>query len=62
MAPVRESLNGWIKFEYPAIRDGKEVTGVKLKFEKGKVVGFSADKNEDFLKDMLNAIYKRFDV
>lgn len=53
MAPVRESLKGWIKFEYPAIRDGKEVTDVELKFEKGKVVESKASKNEDFLKQML---------
>jgi aminopeptidase len=53
MAPVRESLNGWIKFEYPAIRNGKEVTGVAVKFEKGKAVEIKASKNEDFLKEML---------
>jgi aminopeptidase len=53
MAPIRESLNGWIKFEYPAIRDGKEVTGIYLKFEKGKVIEAKASKNEDFLKEML---------
>ena len=53
MAPVRESMNGWIKFEYPAIRGGREVTGVELKFEKGKVVEATASKNEDFLKEML---------
>jgi len=53
MAPVRESLEGWIKFEYPAIRDGKEVTDIKLVFKNGKVVEFSASKNEDFLKKML---------
>lgn len=54
MAPVRESLNGWIKFEYPAIRDGKEVTDVFLKFKDGKVVEAKASKNEDFLIAMLN--------
>jgi aminopeptidase len=54
MAPVRESLNGWIKFEYPAIRSGKEVTDVELKFENGKVIEAHATKNEDFLKEMLN--------
>jgi aminopeptidase len=54
MAPVRESLNGWIRFEYPAIRNGKAVTGISLKFENGKVVEAKADKNEDFLKTMLN--------
>ena len=53
MAPVRESMNGWIKFEYPAIRNGKEVTGIELKFENGKVVEAKANKNEDFLKEML---------
>jgi aminopeptidase len=53
MAPLRESLNGWVKFEYPAIESGKEVSGIYLKFEKGKVVESKADKNEDFLKEML---------
>jgi len=53
MAPKRESLNGWIHFEYPAIRGGKEVTDVKLKFENGKVIEASASKNQDFLPEML---------
>ena len=53
MAPVRESLEGWIKFDYPSIRDGKEVTDIKLVFKDGKVSEFSASKNEDFLKKML---------
>ena len=54
MAPLRESVNGWIKFEYPAIREGKEVTGILLKFEDGKVIEANATKNEEFLKTMLN--------
>ena len=53
MAPIRESLNGWIKFDYPAIRNGKEVTDIYLKFENGKVIESKASKNEDFLKQML---------
>lgn len=53
MAPVRESLQGWIKFDYPSIRDGKEVTDIKLVFKDGKVSEFSASKNQDFLKKML---------
>ena len=53
MAPVRESLEGWIKFDYPAVRDGKEVTDIYLKFSKGKVIEAKAAKNEDFLKQML---------
>lgn len=54
MAPVRESLNGWIKFDYPAIRSGKEVIDIELKFQDGKVIEAKASKNEDFLKEMLN--------
>ena len=54
MAPIKDSLNGWIKFEYPAIRDGKEVSGVFLKFKNGKVIEAKADKNEKFLNAMLN--------
>ncbi|MFH0808560.1 MAG: aminopeptidase [archaeon] len=54
MAPVRESLNGWIKFDYPAIEASKEVTDIHLKFKDGKVIESSATKNEDFLKEMLS--------
>ena len=53
MAPVRESLNGEIKFEYPAIEAGKEVTNIFLKFKDGKVIEYDAGKNKDLLKAML---------
>ncbi len=53
MAPVRKTLEGWIKFDYPAIEVGKEVTDIFLRFENGKVIESTASKNEDFLKEML---------
>ena len=53
MAPVRESLNGWIKFDYPAIEAGKEVTDIFLIFKDGKVTEATASKNQDFLREML---------
>lgn len=53
MAPVRNSAEGWIKFDYPAIEAGKEVPDIRLEFSKGKVEKFSASKNENFLKQML---------
>ena len=53
MAPVRESVNGWVKFDYPAIKAGKEVTDIELKFKDGKVIEAKSSKNEDFLKEML---------
>ncbi len=53
MAPIRESLNGYIEFEYPSTIAGKEIIGIKLKFENGKVTESSSRKNEDFLKQMI---------
>jgi aminopeptidase len=47
--PVEDSIEGTVYFSYPAIYRGREVTGVRLWFEHGRVVRASADKNEDFL-------------
>ncbi len=53
--PVEDSVNGWVRFSYPAINRGREVAGVELRFEKGQVVAARADKNEAFLQEMLNS-------
>lgn len=53
-APLEKTVNGKIAFTYPAIRAGREVSGIRLEFKNGKVVKASADKNEKFLKEMLN--------
>ncbi|MBM2825827.1 MAG: peptidase aminopeptidase [Dehalococcoidales bacterium] len=52
--PVENSIEGNVYFSYPAIYRGREVTGVRLWFERGKVVKASADKNEDFLLKTLD--------
>jgi len=52
--PVEDSVEGHVYFSYPAIFGGREVTGVRLWFEKGKVVKASAEKNEDFLLKTLD--------
>jgi aminopeptidase len=54
-APVEASVNGWVKFTYPAIYGGREVSGIELVFEQGKVIQASAEKNEAFLLQMLEA-------
>jgi aminopeptidase len=54
-APVEDSAEGTIFFEFPAIYGGREVTGIRLSFRKGKVVESSAEKNGDILEAMLNA-------
>jgi aminopeptidase len=52
--PVEDSAEGWVKFTYPAVTAGREVEGIELKFEKGKVVEASAKKGEEFLLKMLD--------
>lgn len=52
--PVEDSVEGQVCFSYPAIYGGREVTGVRLWFEDGKVVKAIADKNEDFLQKTLD--------
>lgn len=53
-SPVEDSVNGWVRFSYPAIVHGREVEGVELRFEKGKVVEASAKKNQDYLLSTLD--------
>ncbi len=53
-SPVENSANGWVRFTYPAIRQSREVEGIELKFEHGQVVKASAEKNQDFLINMLD--------
>lgn len=51
--PVENSVNGWVRFTYPAIREGRIVDGVELRFEQGKVVHATAKKNEEYLLTQL---------
>lgn len=53
--PVEESLNGWVKFTYPAIYTGVMVEGVELTFSNGKVTQAKAEKNQPFLMEMLES-------
>jgi aminopeptidase len=52
--PVENSAQGHVLFSYPAIERGREVMGIRLWFEGGKVVKATADKGEDFLLQMLD--------
>jgi aminopeptidase len=52
--PVENSVDGHVYFSYPSIYGGREVSGIRLWFEKGKVVKATADKNEAFLLKTLD--------
>jgi len=52
--PVEDSVNGWVRFKYPAIYNGQEITDIELWFENGKVVKEKASKNQELLTTTLN--------
>jgi aminopeptidase len=53
--PVEDSLNGWVRFSYPAIYSGVMVEGVELTFSNGKVTQAQATENQAFLKEMIES-------
>jgi aminopeptidase len=53
-SPVETATRGHVSFSFPALQDGRELDGVRLWFEDGRVVREEAAKNARFLTDMLN--------
>jgi aminopeptidase len=52
--PVEDSVEGEVSFHLPATIGGREVAGVRLRFEAGKVVEASAERGEEFLVELLD--------
>lgn len=52
-SPVEDSIDGYITFSFPGIYSGKEIEGIKLQIEKGKVIKATAKKGEDLLQSLL---------
>jgi aminopeptidase len=52
--PVEDSVEGEVTFHLPAVIGGREVSGVRLRFESGKVVDASAERGEEFLVQLLD--------
>jgi aminopeptidase len=53
--PIEDSANGTVYFGVPAAIAGREISGVRLRFEEGKVVEASAEKGEEYLSSLLDA-------
>jgi aminopeptidase len=53
--PVEDSADGEIYFGVPVAVAGREVSGVRFRFEEGRVVEASAEKGEEYLHSMLDA-------
>jgi aminopeptidase len=52
--PVEDSAEGEITFHFPTNFGGREVAGVRLRFESGRVVDASAERGEELLHQMLD--------
>jgi aminopeptidase len=52
--PVEDSVEGEVTFHLPAMLRGREVAGVRLRFESGKVVDASAERGEEYLVKLLD--------
>jgi aminopeptidase len=53
-APVESSVEGRVRFSFPAVYQGNEVDGVELVFKEGQVVEATAERNQEFLDAKLN--------
>jgi aminopeptidase len=52
-APVDDSAEGQIYFEFPGVYFGERIPGIKLEFSKGVVVTASADANQELLDELI---------
>jgi aminopeptidase len=52
--PVEDSVEGEVTFHLPAVIGGREVAGVRLRFDSGKVVDASAERGEEYLIELLD--------
>jgi aminopeptidase len=54
--PVEDSAEGTVAFtEFPAVYLAREMNGIRLRFEGGRVVDASAETNEDYLIETLDS-------
>ena len=51
--PIEDSVNGYIRFTYPGIYNGREVENIYLEFKNGKVINANASKGGDLLEEIL---------
>lgn len=52
-APVRDSINGTIRFNVPSVHEGIQYDFIKLRFENGKVVEMDSGTNTERLRKVL---------
>ncbi len=54
-APVNETLNGHIYFEFPGVLGGRLVQDIRLRWEDGRLADASSSTNQDFLQQIVQS-------
>jgi aminopeptidase len=54
-APVEDSVEGEIYFEFPGVLSGRLVRDIRLRFKAGKLVEATSSTNQDFLRSVLSS-------
>jgi len=52
--PIEDSVNGYVHFNMRTVYGGREVNGVRLRYEDGKIVEADAEKGKDWLLSQLD--------
>jgi aminopeptidase len=52
--PIEDSVEGEVTFHLPAVIGGREVSGVHLRFEGGRIVDAAAERGEEYLIKLLD--------
>ncbi len=52
-APVEDSLNGQICFEFPGVLSGRLINDIKLRWKDGRLIEATASTNQDFLRSII---------
>ncbi|WP_371805201.1 aminopeptidase [Candidatus Lokiarchaeum ossiferum] len=53
-SPVETSINGFIRFTYPGIYQGKEIKNIRLDFKDGRVIKGTAEEGQELLDSILS--------
>lgn len=54
-APIKETVNGTVYFDIPAVINDQTVEGVSVTFEDGEVTDYRAETGEAYIGELLNA-------
>ena len=59
-APIEDSVNGHIYFDYPSIFWGQEIRGISLEVSQGEIIRWHAEQGQDILDQIMDIPGARF--